>query len=229
MKTVGPTTNTNRASARASTMLMFESHWMPLATPETAESTKATVSTAMMPIRTRVADARRCRPTISRPLLDLQGAEAERGGRAEQGREDREHVDDLAARAVGVLAEQRLEGGGDQLEAALAVDAVRDGQADHGVDRPRVQGPVEQRGGHRVLRGLGVARPAGARRGSGEVGDRLADAVEHQADAHAGAEHHRDPGDGPELRLLVVATERDVAVPAHRQPDHEDHEGAGGE
>ncbi len=47
---VGPTTNTNRASAIASTMLMLDSHWMPLATPDTADSTKATVSTAMMPM-----------------------------------------------------------------------------------------------------------------------------------------------------------------------------------
>ncbi len=49
MKIVGPTTNTNSASAAASTMLMFDSHWIPLATPETAEAMKQTVSTAMIP------------------------------------------------------------------------------------------------------------------------------------------------------------------------------------
>ena len=38
--------------AMASTMLMFESHWMPLATPDTAENTNATVRTAMMPTST---------------------------------------------------------------------------------------------------------------------------------------------------------------------------------
>ncbi len=35
---VGPPMKTNRARTTASTMLMLESHWMPLATPETAES-----------------------------------------------------------------------------------------------------------------------------------------------------------------------------------------------
>ena len=117
----------------------------------------------------------------------------------------------------------------DQLQAALAVDAVRDREADHGVDRPRVEGPVEERGRHRGLRRGGVAGGAGPGGGRHEVADRLADAVEHQADAHAGAEHHRDPGDGPELRLLAVAAEGDVAVAAHGQPQHEHHEAAGGQ
>ena len=121
---------------------------------------------------------------------------------------------------------QRLERRADQLQAALAVDAVGDRESDHGVDRPRVQRPVEQRGRHRGLHRLGVAGGTGAGRRSDEVRERLGDAVEHQADAHAGAEHHRDPGDGPELRLLVVAAERDVAEPAERQPQHEHHEAA---
>jgi hypothetical protein len=44
---VGPATKTNTASSPASTMLMLDSHWMPLATPLTALATNATVSTAM--------------------------------------------------------------------------------------------------------------------------------------------------------------------------------------
>jgi hypothetical protein len=163
------------------------------------------------------------------PRLDLQRAEPERRGRAEQGGEDGEHVDRLAAEAVGVVAQDRLEGRADQLQAPLAVDAVRHRQADDGVDRPRVQRPVEHRRRHRVLRGLGVPGLAGARRRRDEVGDRLADAVEHQPDAHARAEHHGDPRDRPELRLLVVAAERDVAELAEREPDHEDHERARGQ
>ena len=67
MNTVGPTTNTNSASTTASTMLMLDSHWMPLATPETAESTNATVSTAMMPTRTPLPASLEP-PTICRPL-----------------------------------------------------------------------------------------------------------------------------------------------------------------
>ena len=66
MKTVGPTMKTNRASATASTMLMLDSHWMPFATPETADSTKAAVRTAMMPTRTPLPVSPRpatiCRP-----------------------------------------------------------------------------------------------------------------------------------------------------------------------
>lgn len=45
---VGPTTNTKITRIRASTMLMLESHWMPFSTPETADATKAAVSTAMI-------------------------------------------------------------------------------------------------------------------------------------------------------------------------------------
>ena len=51
MNIVGPATNTKTASSRASTMLMFESHWMPLATPDTAERMKQAVRTAMMATR----------------------------------------------------------------------------------------------------------------------------------------------------------------------------------
>lgn len=45
---VGPAMNTNTARIRASTILMLDSHWMPFSTPEIAEATKATVSTAMI-------------------------------------------------------------------------------------------------------------------------------------------------------------------------------------
>ena len=57
MRIVGPTTNTKTARTTASTMLMLDSHWMPLATPETAEAMNAMVSTAMMPTSSAVADA----------------------------------------------------------------------------------------------------------------------------------------------------------------------------
>ena len=48
MSRVGPTMNTNAASTSASTMLVLDSHWMPLPTPDTAEVTKAMVSRVMM-------------------------------------------------------------------------------------------------------------------------------------------------------------------------------------
>ena len=60
MKTVGPTTKTKSASASASTMLMFESHWMPFSMPDTAERMKQTVSTTMMAMSTAL-------PTLPMP------------------------------------------------------------------------------------------------------------------------------------------------------------------
>ena len=170
---------------------------MPFSTPETAESTKHAVSTAMIPIRTRVADLADAADDLQ-PALDLQRAEAERGGRAEEGGEDRQHVDDLAGRPLGAtLADERDEHRGDQLAPALAVGAVRDREPDDGVDGPRVERPVEQRLGHRGLGQLGLGEAAAVGYGEagvvGEERERLVDAVEHQADAHAGGEHHGDP------------------------------------
>ena len=161
------------------------------------------------------------------PAADLQGAEAERGGGAEERREDRQDVDGAAERALGTpAAEQRDERRADQLRAPAAERAVRDGQADHGVDRPRVQRPVEQRGRHRHVERLGSTRRDGARWRRGEVRQRLPDAVEHQADAHTRAEHHRDPRDGTELRRFVVTAQRDPAVLADREPQRENDEPA---
>ena len=158
---------------------------------------------------------------------DLQGAEPEGGGGAEERREDRQDVDGASERALAALAaEQRDERRADQLRAAPAEGAVGDGEPHDRVDRPRVQRPVEERGGHRGVEGLGGVRRDGARRWRGEVRQRLGDAVEHEPDAHPGAEHHRDPGDGAELRRLVVAAERDPPVAAHRQPQREDDEPA---
>ena len=104
MITVGPTTNTKSARMPASTMLMFDSHWTPLATPETADSDEG---------HGEHDDDRR--PAASLPALvqparrleaaaDLQGAEAQRRGGTEERREDREDVDDPAVAAVGRLA-----------------------------------------------------------------------------------------------------------------------------
>ncbi len=66
MRSVGPTTNTNTASTTASTMLMFDSHWMPRAMPETAEKMNAIVWTSMMPMRSG-AVASSTQPLNSRP------------------------------------------------------------------------------------------------------------------------------------------------------------------
>lgn len=67
MRTVGPTRNTNRASTPARTMLIVDSHWMPRATPDTAEATNAAVRTAMIATRTPLPTSP-SQPRISTPL-----------------------------------------------------------------------------------------------------------------------------------------------------------------
>ncbi|MNG97420.1 hypothetical protein D3C78_427830 [compost metagenome] len=128
-----------------------------------------------------------------------------------------------------MLADQRPEGGGNQLRAAAAEGAIGNHQADDGVHGPGVQGPVEQRGGHGHLHrfaGLPAGRP---RRWRHIVRQRFGNAEEHQADAHAGAEHHRHPRHRAEFWLFAITAQRDPAVTAGRQPQHEHHEQRGGE
>ena len=59
--------------------------------------------------------------------------------------------------------------------------------------------------------------------------ERFGHAVEHQPDAHAGREHHRDPGDSTEFGLFAILAQRDVAELAQGQPQDEDHEERGHE
>jgi hypothetical protein len=54
-----------------------------------------------------------------------------------------------------------------------------------------------------------------------------AHAPEHQADTHARAEHHGDPGHRAELGLLALGAEVDAAVAAGREPEGEDDEPGG--
>ncbi len=53
---------------------------------------------------------------------------------------------------------------------------------------------------------------------------RFRDTEEHQADAHAGAEHHGDPADGSELGLLTVFAQRNVAESTDSEVDGKQHE-----
>ena len=84
----------------ASTMLMFDSHWMPLETPDTAEAMKPIVRIAMI-ATSRVVPTESDEPAGDQAAADLQRAEAERGGRAEQRREDRQDVDGPTEPALG--------------------------------------------------------------------------------------------------------------------------------
>lgn len=82
------------------------------------------------------------------------------------------------------------------------------------------QGPVEQCRGHRCR---DIPGPV-ARHTVPEENQRFGGTIEHQADAHASREHHRDPGRRPELRFLIGGTESDGAETTQRHHQDKDHE-----
>jgi hypothetical protein len=94
---------------------------------------------------------------------DLQDAEAERGGDAEDRADEGERVDDVAPGAAHPLAEERFERPADRDRTAPAVDRVGERDADDDVDRPRLHAPVQVGLDERALRelrlGAGDARP----------------------------------------------------------------------
>ena len=123
---------------------------------------------------------------------NLAGTDTQGGSGTEDGGEDGQDVDELTEPALGeAVADQRDERGAQQLLAPQAEGAVGDGQADDGVQRPRVEAPVEER----RREGLAHVALRAPRHAVAEEGQRLSGSVEHQADAHTGGEHHRDPGE----------------------------------
>jgi hypothetical protein len=77
--------------------------------------------------------------------IGLLRADAERGGQAEQRREDREDIDDMARPAPDAFAEDRVEGRAYGERQALVVAEQRERQRQHRIDRPGVQAPVIDR------------------------------------------------------------------------------------
>ncbi|MBG9885617.1 hypothetical protein ABE10_03250, partial [Bacillus toyonensis] len=117
------------------------------------------------------------------PVSDLQRAEAERGGGAEERHDDGEDVDgpaDHPGRAV--LAEERSEDRRDQRRASTPIRAIGDRGPDERIERPRLWPPVVEHlrlgGVHRLER----VRLDGPRRRALEEGERLGGAPEDQAD-----------------------------------------------
>ena len=191
---------------------------MPFSTPVVAEIRNSTVTTTMMTTATWLdfGDAEE----VLQAAVELQAVEAQRGRGAEQRGDDRQRVDHPAERLlVRVLAEHRREGRADQRRRALAEGEVGQRAAHHGVQRPAVEAPVEvgvlQRDLGRVL-ALRLGQAVRRRR---PVRDRLGGAVEQQAGAEPGGEHHRHPGERPELGPGVVRAEPDPAPGVHDQED----------
>ena len=68
MTMVGPRISTNNASTSAATMLKLEMYWMPLLTPDSAETRNARPSTMMMPSSSQVPGFS-TQPTFSMPAV----------------------------------------------------------------------------------------------------------------------------------------------------------------
>ncbi len=131
----------------------------------------------------------------------------------------------MAPPAPDALAQNRVEGRA-QRQRQAAVEAEEGQRQRHdGVDRPRMQAPVKDRRGKAHLAGrldirlddravLGEGRGHAQRLRDGHVIDRLEHAEEHQADAHAGGEQHREPAGIAVIRRRVLPAQPD---PAHRR------------
>ena len=114
---------------------------------------------------------------------------------------------------------------GERQAAAVAEEGKR--ERHHGVDRPGVEPPMEDGRGHADgPRRLDVLRIDPERRVL-EMIDRLQDAEEHQPDAHAGREQHREPAEIAVVGLGIRAAEADLAVGRDDQEQAEQHEDVG--
>ena len=203
--------------------LALDRYFTPRSMPETAETTKHRVRTPITATARVLLSAPPPKTSSSPPVICSAPRPSEV---AEPKSVAKIAITSIAPadRSRRVIPEERPERAADQVPRALAVGEVADGQADDGVHRPGVEAPVEERVLHREVRRLRRTRLRHPERRVVEMGERLGDAPEHQADAHAGGEHHRHPGERRELRLGVVRSELQVAEAGERQVRREDHE-----
>ena len=175
----------------------------------------------------------------SRPALACWAPKPSEGREAEQSREHRERVDDVAGPAPDPLAEDRIEGRSDRQRQTLVEGEQRQRQRDDRVDRPRMQAPMEDRRGEAHGAGrldvlfddlpvLSEGRRHAKRLGDGHVIDRLEHAEEHEADAHARGEQHGEPAEIAVVRRRVLAAEAHRAPGADDEQQAEDDEDVGG-
>ena len=166
-------------------------------------------------------------------------AQTEGGDQTKQGGEHREDIDHMARPTPHPLTKNRVEDRANRQRQALVEGEQRQRQGDNGVDRPRVQAPVEDGCGHAQAHGLfGITgraaqrRPVGAHticanadtaHGRTEVRHRLRDAIEHQANAHPGGKQHGEPAEVGVIRLCVHAAEAHLAQRGNDQAEAEQH------
>jgi hypothetical protein len=174
----------------------------------------------------------------------LLGADPQRGGQPEERRHHRQHIDDMARPAPDPLAQDRIKDRAQRQRQPLVIGKERQRQRHHRIDRPGVQAPVEDRRGHRqpagaqfVARRAVQRRPVGAdpvfdhrpAQGGGEMAQRLADAIEHQADAHARGKKHGKPARQGEIRRRLGAAQPDRAQRRQDQAKAQQHEDIAGD
>ncbi len=125
----------------------------------------------------------------------------------------------MADGAIDTLADERIERRA-HAQRQIATEAeVGQTQAHDRIDRPSVHTPVEEGDAHGRARGLGGL--GGTLRRVRVVHDRFGHAVEHQADAHARGEQHREPGHIAEVRFTMVGAQAELAEARQRQHDTE--------
>ena len=138
----------------------------------------------------------------------------------------------MPAPAPDPFPEDRVEGRADGQRKPLVERKKRQRQRDDGVDRPRVQRPVIDRGGqaHPLcrlhIRGddaaiLGNRRRHAKRLGDCHVIDGFQHPEEHQPDPHPGREKHREPADIGVIGRRLLPAQADRAQRADDQEQAE--------
>ncbi len=156
-----------------------------------------------------IADAEQ----MVQPRGRLCRAQPQRGGKAEQGGEHRDDIDDMAAPAPYTFTQQGVEHRAQRQRQALVVGEEGQRQADHGIHGPRVK-PIVEDGGRECRRCAFRRTRWCVQWRAGPVGvvrHWLGDPPEHQAGAHAGREQHREPGHPAEFRLGVASAQTQAA------------------
>src|SRR5690606_11064368 len=174
------------------------------------------------------------------PRIGLLRPEPERGREPEQGREYRKRIDDVARPAPNALPEDRVEDRAHGQRQSLVVAEERKPQSDNGIGRPGMKAPMKDGRSHaeptrRILLSGGPRqrRPAIRTTGivrhrSGEMRNRLRNAVEHEPDPHARGEEHGEPPTVTVIGTRIPAAEPYAAVGGDDQRQAEQDENVPG-
>ncbi|MNI18468.1 hypothetical protein D3C73_718800 [compost metagenome] len=146
------------------------------------------------------------------PGIDLNDTQPQRLRNTERRNNHAHNVDNMTDPAVDAVANQRVQQRTKGQRQTFTVGEIRQAQADHGEDRPRVQAPVEQRDAHR--QGCRLVRQALGERVVGVVQHGLGDRPENQANAHPGAEQHGNPRGEAELGPVMFGAQFEIAETA---------------